>query len=181
MAFYKSGNEVAEFDFEPSGNWEKITAKEGKRLQQEDACAKLREMLPPCSTVWTVLKRVGRSGMSREISVIVKTATGPRNVSWLVARAAGFRMSKGSDALSVGGCGMDMGFHVVYGLSSVLYRGGFGCVGKGCCSNDHGNGDRDYTPHYDGTPRDVSEVGKDLKPYSHYHKDGGYALRHSWL
>jgi hypothetical protein len=28
----------------------------------------------------------------------------------------------GSRALRVGGCGMDMGFHAVYSLSSVLFR-----------------------------------------------------------
>lgn len=32
-------------------------------------------------------------------------------------------------------------------ISRVLYPQGFGCIGEGCPSNDHSNGDRDYTPH----------------------------------
>lgn len=66
------------------------------------------------------------------------------------------------DALVVNGCGMDMGFHVVYELGYTLYgRDGFICIGERCPSNDHSNGDRDYTPHA--------------------HTDGGYALRYEWL
>lgn len=37
----------------------------------------------------------------------------------------------------------------------------FECIGHGCPSNDHCNGDRDYTPHH--------------------HNSGGYALKHRWL
>jgi len=43
----------------------------------------------------------------------------------------------------------------------ALFSGGFTCPGKDCPSNDHSNGDRDYTPHM--------------------HTDPGYALRQRWL
>jgi hypothetical protein len=61
----------------------------------------------------------------------------------------------------MGGCGMDMGFAAVYGLSYALFGKGFECTGPNCPANDHSNGDRDYTPHM--------------------HSDGGYALKHRWL
>lgn len=181
MTYYQyPDGAVADFDFVPSGDCKKITAKAYKEAVRENAKAQLRKIFPPSSTVYTILKHVSSSGMSRRIDVIAHTETGPRKVSHLVADAAGFKTAK-DGSLVVGGCGMDMGFHVAYSLSSALYRGGFGCIGKGCCSNDHSNGDRNYTPHYDGTPRTADEVGKDLKAHRHHHNDGGYALRHSWL
>lgn len=42
--------------------------------------------------------------------------------------------------LKIGGCGMDMGFHVVNSLSYALYGEGYQCLGKGKCpSNYHSN------------------------------------------
>lgn len=56
------------------------------------------------------------------------------------------RNGREQDALMIGGCGMDMGFHLVYELSHVLYggrpdgSGGYKCLGKGKCpSNYHVN------------------------------------------
>lgn len=37
------------------------------------------------------------------------------------------------------GCGMDMGFSLVYDLGRVLFRDNFRCIGKGCPSSDHDN------------------------------------------
>jgi hypothetical protein len=92
-----------------------------------------------------------------------------------VARVLGEKLRDGG--LGVGGCGMDMGFHLVYSLSRALFPTGFGCIGrvtnaKGertawCNSNDHHNGDRDHTRH---TTR-----------RKHWHRDGGYALVHRWM
>lgn len=65
------------------------------------------------------------------------------------------------DATRNAGCGMDVGFSLVYNLGWVLFPNGFECVGERCPSNDHSNGDRDYSPHH--------------------HSDGGYALRQRWL
>lgn len=100
-----------------------IPRREGEAAQKAEAVAHLRELFPAGSVVHTVLRRVSASGMSRRISVlaVVQDAErGPRvcDVSHHVARAVGFRLHK--DGLVVGGCGMDMGVHVVYSLSSVL-------------------------------------------------------------
>jgi len=86
--------------------------------------------------------------------------------NYAVGKALGLRHWKrhgrAQDALVVGGAGMDMGYHVVYNLARTLFADGFACVGEGCPSNDHSNGDRDYTP-------------------GRLHSDPGYALRHRWL
>jgi hypothetical protein len=86
--------------------------------------------------------------------------------------AAGFAYDQRREGLRLQGCGMDMGFHAVYNLAASLWPKGFGCVGEKCPSNDHSNGDRDYTPH----------KPEGLKPQTeHWHADGGYALRSRWI
>ena len=49
------------------------------------------------------------------------------------------RNGREQDALVIGGCGMDMGFHLVNSLSYALYGSGYQCLGKGCPSNYHNN------------------------------------------
>ena len=95
---------------------------------------------------------------------------------WNAAKALGYTMDRDREGLRVSGCGMDMGFHVVYSLSRVLYPDGFECIGEGCPSNDHSNGDRDYTPHLNGgkAPHEPGYV-------AHWHSNGGYALRQRWV
>lgn len=141
-----------------------MTTKE-RTEEREKALESLREMLPPGSTVKTILRHCSRSGMTRAISPVVDG----EDISWLVCRAIpSFKFNQRHGGITMGGCGMDMGFALVYNLSSTLYRDGFECIGDGegfrsgwCPSNDHSNGDRDYTPHH--------------------HDSGGYALRQEWL
>ena len=84
-----------------------------------------------------------------------------QNISGYVARAIDHPCERRQLAVKMGGCGMDMGFALVYNLSSVLFRDNFICTGEKCPSNDHNNGEKDRTPHK--------------------HSDGGYALRHRQL
>jgi len=141
----------------------------------------LREYVKPGQTVFCILRHRAASGMSRVIQLVTFVDGEPRFLGFHTARLCGYTWDRKREGIRISGVGMDMGFALVYELSNALFRGGFGCIGKGCPSNDHANGDRDYTPHYDGTPRNSDEVGKNLKPHSHYHQSGGYALRHGWL
>lgn len=134
-----------------------MTRQSAKEIERETAKKELLEILKPGDTVYCVLRHVSRSGMQREISLMVD---GMRNIDWYVSRLLGMR--RGSwDGLVVTGCGMDMGFHLVYNLSRVLFADSFVCIGDNCPANDHSNGDRDYTPHK--------------------HSDGGYALKSRWI
>ena len=92
----------------------KITA---ERLQE------LREIVPKGSTVYTILCSVARSGMSRNLKVLVMHADGPRYLTFACAEL-GIGTYTG-DELRVRGCGMDMGFHVVECLSRILYGDGY--------------------------------------------------------
>jgi len=137
-----------------------------RTTDREAALTRLRYLCPPGATVYTLVRHVSRSGMSRLISAYVIHDGEPQWLDGYISRLGLFKLASGPrDALRVGGCGMDMGFHVVYNLSQALYPEGFGCIGEHCPSNDHSNGDRDYTPHVDDTT------------HRHYHRSGGYALR----
>lgn len=146
------------------------------RTERDEAIEKLHEILKPGDTVHTVVTHVARSGMSRSIRAIVVKDNEPIDISWLVARLGIGRMDRDNGGVRMTGAGMDMGFALVYDLSYHLFPGGFGCIGERCPSNDHSNGDRDYTPHMNGAPNTFTPgyVG-------HWHRDGGYALRHRWL
>jgi hypothetical protein len=151
-----------------------------QQAKKEQALATLREMLKPGDTLYTIQQHVSRSGMHRLISTRVMTAEGPVDVDHLIGALGLFTRDNRTGALRVGGCGMDMGFHVVHNVSHMLYPEGFGCIGQGdesrpstrCPSNDHSNGDRDYTPH-------ASRL--DATGQGHWHRSGDYALRHRWL
>lgn len=135
------------------------------KSDQAEAVERLRELLKPGDTVYTILRSCSRSGMSRHISLVVHSEYNGKptmfDISWLVARAGDYRLNRDDGGLVVSGCGMDMGFDLVYNLGRDLWPNGYECPGKHCQSNAHTNGDRDYTPHK--------------------HNDGGYALKHSWL
>lgn len=148
-----------------------------KQREQAYALEYLRSLVKPGQELHTILKHVSRSGMSRSIAVIGVDEGKPVDVSWAVARVTEMPFDRDRGGVKVGGRGMDMGFHLAYSLSRTLWPDGFGCVGDRCPSNDHSNGDRDYTPHghrgpqYDGTKESLK----------HWHNDGGYALIHRWL
>ena len=47
------------------------------------------------------------------------------NLSAYVAELLDWKYKDNTRSVFVGGCGMDMGFHLVYTLSSVLYDDGY--------------------------------------------------------
>jgi hypothetical protein len=165
----------------------------------------LLEVLKPGDTVYTVLKHVSSSGMSRRIDVLVVTKDGGiRNITHLVAPVTGFKRSKVDGALTVSGCGMDMGFHVVYSLSRALFEDGVKCTGKrGCPSNDHSNDYGRLTREYEaareeeGTTLSPTATQEERNDYvaarqewiaaqkvyykSRKHDDGGYSLHQHWI
>lgn len=102
----------------------RITAKEGKAAMREQSRQQLLKWVKPGDTVHTILRHVSSSGMSRRISVLVTTPDGPLDVSGYVAQVLDMRRNDRDGALVVGGCGMDMGFSVVYNLGYHLWPKG---------------------------------------------------------
>lgn len=125
----------------------------------DDTADILRGWFPKGSTAYTTVEKVSGSGMTRHIRVMALTvekryratkanggqlhrtreAAGPLarvehvpeiiNATWTAAAILGYRVDDNDGGMIVQGCGMDMGFHIVYGLSATLYghadRGGY--------------------------------------------------------
>lgn len=122
--------------------------------EQLEAIKELRKMLRPGMMVYTVLRHVSSSGMCRWIDLYIHKKNQPVRLTWTAARALGWTYDPRHEALKVGGCGMDMGFHAVYSLGYVLFPKGFklpkGKLGRNGDTSGHDN-------------------------------DGGYALNHRWM
>lgn len=156
--------------------------------------------LTPGSLVYTNLKRRSSSGMTRHISVHLVRNGVIIDITRDTARLLGYKISDDTGGLVVGGAGMDMGFHVVYSLSRALYPDGHPCIGQGCPSNDHTNDFGDLSRRFEsehGDEYDNTQEGRtaycvarskvwDATEAERYastriHRDGGYALRQTWL
>jgi hypothetical protein len=110
-----------------------ITKKTLLAVDKELARMELREMFATQNNpkVFTVLRHVSQSGTSRDISVLAIINGELQNITYKVSIALGekTRDSKGHRVIRQNGGGMDMGFNLVYNLSSALYpnldRGGY--------------------------------------------------------
>ena len=132
--------------------------KDYRTAQQKEAVKVLRELgVRPGTTLYTTVTHVARSGMSRHIRVFVKGKRGSdplREVSWQVGKAIKERVK--DDGIVVGGCGMDMGFHVVYELGRVMFPKGGPLSKSGRRAQEERSGET-------------------------RERDGGYLLRQRWL
>jgi hypothetical protein len=115
----------------------------------------LKKLFARNTKVYTSIKRVSSTGMSRHISVYVARKEQIINITWHVGNITEYKRNNDTGGLVVGGCGMDMGFHLIYSLSRCLYPKGF----KLPKSQKYGrNGDT-----------------------SGFDKDGGYRLKQEWM
>lgn len=102
----------------------KLTRAEGLKKRKEHAIKELRNTLSPGDTVYTVLRHVSASGMTRRIDLYTIKNNRPQFLTGYAAYATGWKWGNKA-GLVVGGCGMDMGFHLVYTLSRILFPDGF--------------------------------------------------------
>jgi hypothetical protein len=135
------------------------TAKQQKELEKQQAIAELRKLLPPGTCVGTILRHVSKSGMARDISLVITQHANIINITHLAALAMGekVRESGGHNAIRISGCGMDMGFELVYRLGWIL------CP-KGFIPRDAG-----YYSGRNGTSAESLDT------------DGGYSLKQFWI
>lgn len=125
--------------------------------EKTEAIERLLQTVEPGDTVYTIVRHVSRSGMQREISLVaidrsvivlpIDSRAGIAQVSrealhmidYWASRALGYRIGK-HGGIVVGGCGMDMGFHLVYNLGRTLWPHG----------TDRPHGRRNGQPDSDG-------------------------------
>lgn len=105
-----------------------------KQLEKEKQKENLRKWFPKGSTIYTILRSVSSSGMSRCISIICinpdEAGTGTRWIShpnYAVSKVLGLSLvtKNGTASVRVNGCGMDMGFHLANSLGYALYGDGY--------------------------------------------------------
>jgi hypothetical protein len=91
----------------------------------------VRQHCPPGSTIYTILRHVSTSGMSRRISLVVFKAVPadsevcPIYLDYRTSQILNLRRPSRGDGVVVSGCGMDMGFHLVYELAAAVYGDGY--------------------------------------------------------
>ena len=97
--------------------------KQEKISEREHSRERLAAILNPGDTVYTMVRSVSASGMSRTMSLYYVKANRLVNITYYAAHALEWplREVNGSRVIRVGGTGMDMGFHTVYTLSRVLF------------------------------------------------------------
>lgn len=133
----------------------KPTKKEARELH-ERAINRLRSVIKPGDTIDCILRNCSASGMTRQISLYHKG----ENITFEAASVLEenpYNEFRGQRAIKVGGCGMDMGFDLVYRLSRRLFPDGFIPAEAGRTTGRNGT--------------DAADLDT----------DGGYALTHRWL
>jgi hypothetical protein len=103
-----------------------ITRKQENEQQKKEASDFILKVFASQErpTVWTILKHVSSSGMSRDLKCVTYYDGRLIDITWYVDKVSGVATLKernGQRVLRVNGAGMDMGFHVVYSLSYALY------------------------------------------------------------
>ena len=92
---------------------------------KEVAKKQLKEVLKKGDTLFTQLEHVSRSGMMRHIKVRQLKNDKALDWTYLVSKALDWKVSDKTNGIKVGGCGMDMGFHLIYTLSRELFDDGY--------------------------------------------------------
>lgn len=83
----------------------------------------LSKWMPQGTTVFTLVRRVARTGMSREIAIVLIDREWPGHLihpNHLVADLLGLKVGS-REGVVMKGCGMDFGYDLVYRLAIALY------------------------------------------------------------
>lgn len=153
-----------------------MTAKETEKAEALD---ELRKQLKPGDTVFSVLRHVSRSGMSRRISFCVIRKGQPYWLDYNIGRALEYSRPSNGDGLRVDGCGMDMGFSVVHNLGYALWGALVRAGGSKATALRARMAKVDTIRHY------LCQGGAKMppidKPADVWFGAAGYALNHRWM
>lgn len=92
--------------------------------ERNEARETLLSILKPGQFVYTILRHVSASGMSRRISLAVVEAGEITPIDYYVSKLCGYTRDPKAQGLKISGCGMDMGFEMVYQLGEALWPNG---------------------------------------------------------
>lgn len=104
----------------------RLSARVGKASLRDQARASLLESLAPGDTVFCILRQVSRSGMSRRIDFYRRDPASDSGMLYLTQQFAWLLDERvhPQGGMIVGGCGMDMGFNIVYNVGATLWPNG---------------------------------------------------------
>jgi len=98
-----------------------------KELERSESIERLRKLFAGDTKplIHTINRHTSSSGMTRDISLLYVKGGTIHNITYSASLVLGWSLSEksGNRAIRVSGTGMDMGFHTVFTLSSVLFRG----------------------------------------------------------
>jgi hypothetical protein len=83
----------------------------------------LGKLINTGDTVYTCLRHVSASGMARDISLHIISDGRIVDISGTVSHLLCMKCNVKNGGIRINGCGMDMGFALVYDLSSTLFNG----------------------------------------------------------
>lgn len=148
------------------------------KAEQKEAFDRLRKWIKPGDTVHTILDHVSQSGMSRTIRVVLLKDSDATHPNHAVSALLGYSRAKRGDGFTVGGCGMDMGFHVVHSLGYALF-GEEASKGTGRDANALRKAIGKATKFY--LTQGGAEMPDWRKPGPQWFGAAGYAIKHRWL
>jgi hypothetical protein len=98
------------------------------KTDREQSLAWLHDHIKPGDTVYTIVESVSRSGMSRVIRVVLlKTDDQGKpytlHPNHAISTVLGLPRGK-KEGVKIQGCGMDMGFEIVYQLGKAMWPNG---------------------------------------------------------
>jgi hypothetical protein len=99
------------------------------KQEKQEAIEQLKKLVKEGDTVYTILRHVSRSGMSRGIDLYAIIDNQPRWITGYAGKAMDRPQSekdwREQRGIRINGCGMDMGFALVYDLASSLFGDGY--------------------------------------------------------
>lgn len=143
-------------------------------MTKDEARKVLLDELKPGDTINCILRHVSRSGMSRSISLL----KGDSDITYYAALVLGDKIDQKNGGIKIGGCGMDMGFSLVYNLGYCLFPEGFGDLGTMPLGHEIRPSSKENAVK--AVEKGAKFRGRNGDP-SGWDNDGGYALKHRWL
>jgi hypothetical protein len=156
-------------------------------MKQPKPIPEILQSIRPGDTIYTILRHVSPSGMTRWIAPVIYQNGDPRYLSYAIAETGLYTLDRNRDALKVTGCGMDMGFDVVYNLGRILFPDGFGLpidhvpATEGAWMAIHGTRPQSKEHAADCLTRSFTFKRGRNGDTSGWDSDGGYALVQRWL
>ena len=96
-----------------------------KQTKQKIVIESLKKEIKKGDTIFTILTKVNNIGTYRHIKPILFKNNEPYFLGWQMSKALEYTYKEKTSSIGIGGGGMDMGFHLIYNLSSLLFNDGY--------------------------------------------------------